>query len=113
MRGNMRRFPSGPEIVELRFDALDIEPDRAAAREVQHDRARGCIRWLETDRQERQNALRRVLPDSHRLGGEHPRKLETAATPLFGPETPSMKRIPREAIGEHHEFLLGSKMAEV
>ena len=57
MRGNMCRFPSGPEIVELRFDALHIEPDRAAAREVQNDRTRGRLRWLKADRQEAENGV--------------------------------------------------------
>ena len=40
---HMRRFPARSQILERRLDAFDVEPDAAAARKIELDRARGLF----------------------------------------------------------------------
>src|SRR5438270_278488 len=100
----MRRFPGRPQIVELHLDTFHIEPDRAAAGEVQHDGARRRIRRFEADRQERQDAVRGIWPDPQGLDRLYPGELKPAAPPLVRTAAARMDRLPDEAVGDEHEL---------
>ena len=53
----VRRRPGGPEIGQLRFQALHRKPDRGAAGEVEHDIAGRLVARLEADGEEVQHGV--------------------------------------------------------
>src|SRR5688572_20485443 len=99
-------LPFRTQIFQHRLDALDIQPQVAAARKGQHDLTGWRIARLKSNRQHHQHGVLVVLPDVSATHRPDAGDLQTGKAAAKGRRIPAAGFVPVESIDNQGQLLL-------